>query len=412
MTKIERVELDSIIAPSFYNIHCDVQEERHTHYWLKGGRGSTKSSFVSVEIILGIMQNPDTNAVVLRKVGATLKDTVYNQLLWAIDKLGVSFKFRCNVSPLKIIYLPTGQEILFRGADDPIKIKSLKARKGYVKYIWYEETDQFSGIAEIRNINQSLMRGGTKYTVFYSYNPPSSQMSWVNEAVLDTSPDKVVHHSSYLSVPRKWLGEQFITEAERLKATKPKEYEHEYLGVVTGTGCEVFTNVEVREITDKEIENFDRLYYGLDFGWVDPNAYNCMYYSANRKTLYIFDELHCSHTSSEKLAQMLKPKVGFNMLICDSEDPKTIGDLRAFGLSARGAEKGKGSLNYSFKWLQSLEKIVVDKKRCPYTTTELLTYSYDIDKDGNIIEAYPDGNDHHLSAIRYAMNYVWKKKGK
>lgn len=406
------MNLDSVIAPAFYTVHHDIKDGLHTHYWLKGGRGSTKSSFISIELILGIIRDENANAVVLRKLQTNLKDSVYNQIVWAIERLGLLHKFRCNISPLKITYRPTGQEILFRGTDDPTKIKSLKVRKGYVKYVWFEEADQFRGMDEIRNINQSLLRGGSKFVVFYSYNPPASARSWVNKEVLEVNPNRYVHHSTYLDVPAEWLGEKFIEDAEHLKSTKPENYAHEYLGEVTGTGTEVFTNVEVRPITNDEIRNFDRLYYGLDFGWVDPYAYNCMYYNANRKTLFVFDELHGSKTSNEKLAQLLKPKVRNNLLMCDSAEPKSIGDLRAYGLAARGAEKAPGSVEYSFKWLQSLEKIVVDGQRCPYTTDELLTYSYELDKDGFVIDAYPDGNDHHLSAIRYAMNLVWKRKGK
>ena len=126
------VNISNIIAPSFYDLHRDVKKFIHTHYWLKGGRLSTKSSFISIEIILGIMKDPDANAVILRKIGDTLVDSVYAQLSWAIDKLAVSYAWELKVSPLKMIYLPTGQEILFRSAankDDYKKIKSIKIKK-------------------------------------------------------------------------------------------------------------------------------------------------------------------------------------------------------------------------------------------------------------------------------------------
>ena len=100
--------LKSLIAPSFYIVHDDLRRGVHTHYWLRGGRGSTKSSFVSIEVILGIMKNPNTNAVALRKVGATIKDSIYSQLLWAIDKLGVADRWTAKLSPLELIYNETG----------------------------------------------------------------------------------------------------------------------------------------------------------------------------------------------------------------------------------------------------------------------------------------------------------------
>ena len=232
--------LTECIAPAFYPVHNAIKRENITHYWLKGGRGSTKSSFAAVEIILGMMQHPDANAVCLRKVGLYLKDSVYEQLVWAISKLGVSHLWEQRISPMMLIYMPTGQRILFRGADKPKKIKSTKVSKGYIRYIWYEECDEFLGKGEIDTINQSLMRGGDKFDIFYSYNPPKSQTNWINREIelQQTRSDTLVHHSDYQSVPESWLGEPFLQEAEQLQATNEIRYLHEYLGEVTGTGGE------------------------------------------------------------------------------------------------------------------------------------------------------------------------------
>ena len=197
-----RISLKDLIAPSFYSVHNALKREQYTHYWLKGGRGSTKSTFASVQIVLGMMQDPNANAVVLRKVARYLKDSVFEQLMWAIDKLGVANYWHKTESPLAMTYIPTGQRILFRGADEPRKIKSTKFSKGYGKYIWYEEVDEFHGMEEIRTINQSLMRGGPRFVVFYSFNPPASVRNWVNEELLHDRPDRLVHHSTYLDVPR------------------------------------------------------------------------------------------------------------------------------------------------------------------------------------------------------------------
>ena len=212
------------ISPAFYDVHTSILNGEYTHYRLCGGRGSTKSSFISIEIIFGIMKNPDTNAVVIRKVGAYLKDSVFAQLEWAIDVLGVSDLWQRKLSPLELVYSETGQKILFRGADEPKKLKSTKAAKGYIRYIWYEELDEFNGQEEIRTINQSLMRGGEKFDVFYSFNPPRSMSSWVNAEDTLNSPDTLVHHSTYLDVPKEWIGEQFIAEAEHIKKVQPEIY--------------------------------------------------------------------------------------------------------------------------------------------------------------------------------------------
>ena len=185
---MNKIKLTEIIAMSFYKAHTDIKAGPYTHHWFKGGRGSTKSSFISIEIALGIMKDATkgefTNAVIFRRVKDTLRGSVFEQMLWAIEKLQCQNEWDINYSPLKLTYKPTGQVILFKGADKPLKMKSIKVSKGYIKYIWYEEADEFEGMEKIRNINQSVMRGGKKFIVFYSFNPPKSSKSWVNEELM------------------------------------------------------------------------------------------------------------------------------------------------------------------------------------------------------------------------------------
>lgn len=399
------VELDKVIAPAFYDLYYDVSEGLHTHYWLKGGRGSTKSSFVGSMIILGMMQDPLANAVVIRKVGMYLKDSVYEQLLWAIDKLGVSHFWQAKLSPLELVYKKTGQRILFRGADKPKKLKSTKVSKGYIKYIWYEETDEFNGNEEIRTINQSLMRGGEVFTVFYTYNPPQSQRNWVNKEVLLSKDDKCVHHSTYLDVPAAWLGKQFITEAEHLKKVNYKAYEHEYLGEVTGTGGEVFTNILQKRITDEEITTFDRIKRGIDFGYAaDPFVYIVCHFDKTRKRLYIFDEIYKVGLSNAKASELIKAKKHYSQpIICDSAEPKSISELRSYGHNVRGAKKGPDSVEYGIKFLQSLEEIIIDNQRCPEAAKEFYNYELEPDSNGGFKANYPDKNNHTIDAVRYAL---------
>lgn len=398
-------KLTDIIAPSFYSLHCDVENEKYTHYYLKGGRGSTKSSFVSVEIILGIMRDDKANAVAIRKVAENLRDSVYSQFIWAIEKLGVSHLWQKRVSPLELVYIKTGQRILFRGADNPAKLKSTKVTKGYIKYIWYEEVDEFHGIEEIRTINQSLMRGGETFGVFYSYNPPKSQRNWVNKEVLESRKDRVIHHSTYLTVPPEWLGNQFIIEAEHLRDTKPEAYSHEYLGEVVGTGGTVFTNVNTRAISAEEISTFDQIRRGVDFGYaVDPFVYVVCHYDKKHKRLYIFDEIYKVGLSNAKAAEFIKSKPHYSQsIICDSAEPKSIAELRGYGLSVRGAKKGPDSVEYGIKFLQSLESIIIDNVKCPKTAEEFLNYELEPDKNGGFKDNYPDRDNHTIDAVRYAL---------
>jgi phage terminase large subunit len=400
-------KLSKVIAPSFHKIHKDLKEQKHTHYWFGGGRGSTKSSFVGIELILGIMKDPLANAVVLRKVKDTLKESVLDQLVWAIDVLGVEQYWDVPEAKLVLTYIPTGQQIRFRGADKPKKIKSMKFARGYCKYIWYEEVDEFNGMEEIRMINQSLMRGGPSFTVFYSYNPPKSANNWVNAEVQLTRDDRLFHHSNYLTVPKEWLGEQFIIEAEHLKETKPTAYEHEYLGMVTGTGGEVFDNVQIRRISDEEISEFYNVKRGLDFGYaIDPLAYNVVHYDRKKKRLYIYRELYkvgLSNYSAYHDYIKLENKNN-EMVLGDSAEPKSLHELRQYGLKVRGVKKGPDSIEYGIKFLQSLEAIIIDDTRCPETAREFLTYELDKDANGNFKASYPDKNNHSIDSVRYALN--------
>lgn len=400
-------KLKDVIAPSFYGVHKAIQENRYTHYWLKGGRGSTKSSFISIEIILGMMKDKNANAVVLRKVGFNLKDSVFEQLKWAIDVLGVSSYWEFRLSPLEIRYSLTGQKIIFRGADNPKKIKSTKFSKGYCKYIWYEELDEFSGMEEVRTINQSLMRGGSPFCVFYSFNPPKSNRNWVNAESLVINENRLMHHSTFLTVPKEWLGEQFFIEAEHLKKTKPESYKHEYLGEIVGTGGEVFTNLSIREISDLEIESFDRIKRGLDWGYAsDPLHYTVNHYDKTRRRLYIFYEIHAVNMSNRKIAELIKKEnISNNVIVCDSAEPKSIAELNDYGINVIGAKKGPDSVEYGIKWLQDLEEIIIDPNRCPATLMEFNSYELEIDKEGFFKAKFPDKNNHSIDAVRYSREF-------
>lgn len=408
------VNLSDVIAPSFYDLHWHIQDGFYTHHWLNGGRGSTKSSFVAEEIILGIMDDPLANAVALRKVKDTLHDSVFEQLAWAIEVLGVEQYWHIPEAQLAMTYLPTGQKILFRGADKPKKIKSIKFKKGYCKFIWYEELDEFNGMEEIRMINQSLMRGGDKFTVFYSYNPPKSASNWVNAEAQLTREDRIVHHSNYLSVPPEWLGSQFLLEAEHLKEVNPVAHEHEYMGEVTGTGGEVFGNVTCRTISDVEIEDFEVIRQGIDFGYAaDPFTFVRTAYNQKYRRLYIFDEVYQVKLSNLGAFNLVMPKNKNNeMIIADSAEPKSINELQQYGLRIKPVKKFGDSIDFGIKFLsEHIEQIIIDDRRCPNTAREFLNYELERDANGNFKAGYPDKNNHCIDAVRYGLNdecYIFK----
>lgn len=411
---MSEIKLSEVIGGAFRDVARDVFRHGHTHYDLSGGRGSLKSSFVSVIVPILLVQNPTYHACVFRKVGNTIRDSVFQQYIWAIDKLGMAEYWESHTSPPELIYKPTGQRILFRGADDPMKLKSIKAPFGYIAVTHFEEKDQFAGRKEIRNILESTMRGGETFWNFESYNPPITRDNWANLDSLEIREDRLCHKSTYLEAPREWLGEQFLAEAEHLKQTNEREYRHEYLGEAVGSGGEVFENLEIREITDEEISRFDHIYNGVDWGWYpDPWAFNRVHYDAARQTLYIFDEARENKMYNDATAELLKKKgmTSQDLITADSAEPKSVADYNKYGLRCVGAIKGQGSVEAGMKWLQSRAKIVIDPVRCRKTAPEFSCYEYERTKDGDIISGYPDRNNHNIDAVRYALERVWRVPG-
>lgn len=385
---------------------------------LKGGRGSLKSSFPGLKIPELMMANPSMHALCIRNVKDTLKDSVYEQIKWGIEKLGVADRWKFTTSPLKIVYKPTGQTIYFRGADDPLKIKSIKPSFGYIGILWFEEFDQFNGTASIRSIRQSAIRGTdesgqSRAIVFESFNPPATAGAWANKYVADiearhgTENEKKgteILHTNYTDAPREWLGDEFIAEAEDLKRVNPRAYANEYLGEVTGTGGNVFENLEIRPITDEEVESFDKVKQGIDWGYFpDPTAFVRLQYEPRTMTIYIFEEVKRLKTSNEELVYQLD-KYKRTPTIADSAEPKSVDFFAQNGYNIRGCIKGAGSVDYGLKWLASRAKIVIDRKRCPETAKEFEAYEYLKDKDGNFISGYPDRENHFIDATRYALN--------
>lgn len=421
--KAPRKPVIDSIAPCYLPLHDDVIDGAHSIFYLPGGRGSAKSSFVSLEIVAGIMDNPGTNAIVFRRTAATMRESVFAQIAWAIDELEVSHLWASNVSPMQFTYKPTGQTILFRGLDDATKLKSIKPRHGYFKYIWFEEFSELNGGNQVRNVLQSVMRGGTDFRVFASFNPPMSLNNWANKYILEPDNRATVFRTDYTMIPPEWLGLDFLEEAERLEEINPRAYEHEYLGIATGTGGEVFPNVEARTITDDEIAQMTRFYCGLDWGFsTDPAAFIRLSYDRKTQTIYLLDEIYQTRLTNAELGQMIKEK-GYNIVkgsyyhsrlsgdviqeqqvvICDSAEPKSIEDLRNLDIKAIGCVKYPGCVMYRIKWLQS-KRIVIDPDRTPNALKEFISYEYETTRDGEFLASVPDKDNHAIDSTCYALD--------
>lgn len=417
-----RVSIVDCLAPAYLPLHEDVVAGAHSTYHLPGGRGSCKSSFVSLEMVDGIMNDPEACGIVFRRVGATMRESVYSQIAWAIDELGVSGLWRGSVSPMQFVYLPTGQVITFRGLDDAGKLKSIKPRHGVYKYVWFEEFSELLGVNQVRNVLQSVVRGGEGFRVFNSFNPPMSVNNWANKHVLEPDERAITFRTTYLQVPPQWLGEAFIDEAERLREVNERAYRHEYLGEAIGTGGEVFPNIEAREITDEETKQLQYQYNGLDWGFsVDPFAFVRVAYDRRTQTVFLLDEMVARGKSNREIADMVKAK-GYHVaasfyyspfgggggqekqvVTCDSAEPKSISDLRGLGIKAMPCTKYPGSVQYGVRWLQG-KRLVIDPKRTPNAFREFTGYEYVTTKDGEFTTDLPDKDNHTIDATRYALD--------
>ena len=400
--------LSEVFNDNFKKFYSEVKKDSYLYYVLKGGRGSAKSTHIAFTLILEIIKKPIT-ILCVRKVGNTLSESVYEQLKEAIEMLDLGHLFECKKSPLQIVYKPRGNKIIFRGADDPSKIKSIKISKFPLTTLWIEELAEFKTEEEVSTIVNSILRAelgeGLEYKIFYSYNPPKRKQSWVNKKY-DTQfipSNTYVHHSTYLE--NKHISKAFKEEANEVKKRNEFKYRHEYLGEPIGSGVVAFSNLEFRTITDEEIASFDNIRQGVDWGYAtDPVAFIRLHYDKTRRKIYILDEFYEVKASNRRLSEVIKSRNYHHQLtICDSAEPKSKDELLTYGVKMICAKKGPGSVEFGEKWLDDLEAIIIDPKRTPNTCKEFENIDYQTDKDGNIKPRLEDKNNHTIDAIRYAL---------
>lgn len=420
------IDSNTIFATTYNNAFRLIMKHRKERYTFTGGRASCKSSFISLVIVVLIVMFPSYNALILRKTAKTLRRSVFEQIVWAINKLGLTARFKIpksQTAALPITYIRKNgqtQYIIFAGSDDPEKLKSIKVSSGYFAILWVEEKTEFTP-AELQNIKISVLRGGETFYIFESYNPPSAARHWCNREAATYDPNRMIIHTTYKDIPQDWLGDAILHDIEYTKQNNLLVYENIYLGVVTGTGQTVFENVELREITDAEIQAFDYLYSGIDWGYYpDPLAFSTSAFNTSKQTLYIFNEIYMNkqgnYEAFQKLSKHMEAhgmSISQDRITADSAEPKSIADFRTWGGNVRGAIKGIGSRDASFKWLQGLKQIIIDPARCPHIADEFTLYEYEIDKrTGEIMSGYPQGQpDHGIDTVRYALEAVWRHGG-
>lgn len=411
--KRKQLKISDLLTPKFYSLYSAWKSNKYTRLVCKGGRGSAKSTNIALILVVDLMQYP-VNTICFRKVGESLRKSVYEQIKWAIKFLGVEEYFEYKLSPLEIIYKERGNKFIFMGVDDPQKSKSIKEAQFPVARYWFEELAEFKKEDEVEIVLNSIFRGklekGLIYKGFFSYNPPKMKHNWVNKKYNYSFIENnvFVHHSTYLDNPH--ISEEFIKEAEAVKAKDETKYKLVYMGEPIGNGLVPFPNLEIREIEASEIAGLEKFRNGVDWGYgVDPLAFVRWGYDKKKGIIYALDEYYGVGLKNRNLANYILSKGYDELVMCDSAEPKSIDELKEYDISAWGAKKGAGSVEYGEKWLSDLEAIVIDPKRTPNISREFEMIDYDTDREGNPLPRLCDSNNHTIDATRYAFSNDMKK---
>lgn len=408
---MSKIIVSQVIAPPFHDVHRSIVKDEYAQIWLKGGRGSTKSSFTAIEIILGIMRDPNANCLALRKVGDTVRGSIHQTFLWAINMLGVEEYFNHTTSPAEITYLPTGQKIIMKGSDKPEKLKGINLAKGYFKFVWFEELAEFDGAHEVRNILQSTLRGGTKFLVFMSYNPPDDEHNWVNRESDHDVPGRLVHHSTYLDVPEEWLGDQFIHDADILKKRDYERYRHEYLGEVVGN-ADKLVMAGRWSVGERDTKFLDGPYYGADWGFAkDPNVLCKLWIDWDEFEIYVEHAKFGYKTELDDLPELFDavPGARDHVVRADSARPETISYLKRHGYSGiKGVKKWNGSVEEGVNYMKGFHWVF--HPDCKEAIEEAKNWSYQVNRAGDILSKLEDKFNHFWDSARYALAPLIKKR--
>lgn len=375
----------------------------------KGGRGSIKSNFWSAFAYETMKRDPLAHVVFTRRYKVDLRDSVYTQFEKTVRREDDVDNWEFTTSPMRATYKPTGQMVLFVGCDKPISLKSMGVKFGYVKLLIHEECDEMAGVEQMDSVEDTFLRSDTPALDIKIFNPPKSKNNFMNEYTAEkaTDPATLVCHSYFNHVPEEWLGKRFFERAEWFRINKPQYYANNYMGEVTGTGGELFDNVEERRITDSEVDAFSYVYQGLDFGYEHPMVFIRVAYDRENDVLYPFFEKYARRSKLSTFARDLD-EYKHQETICDSADPDKIRDLQDWDWEAIGATKRwkGGGRDAAWEWLRAVTKIVIDPERTPNLAKELRTLEFEQLRDGSFSSRYPDLDEDGVMATVYAMNRV------
>lgn len=377
----------------------------------KGSRGSKKSKTTALWHIVKLMQYPLANALVVRKVGRTLKDSCYSDLRWAIHRLGVDAYWKAASSPMELTYTPTGQKILFRGLDDPLKITSISVPVGFINFVWIEEAYEISKESDFDMLDESVrgeLPDGYFKRITVTFNP-WNERHWLKARFFDReSGDTFALTTTYQC--NEWLDESDLKLFEEMKKRNPRRYQVAGLGNWGVTDGLVYENWKEEVFTLSEMRKCETV-AGLDFGYTnDPTALFVGFLNTSEKKLYVWDELYEKGLSNKRIFERIQ-EMGYSKerITADSAEPKSIDELKGYGLRVTPAKKGKDSILNGIQWIQDLEIII--HPRCVNFLTEIGSYTWKEDKFGRKLNEPVDDANHLMDAMRYALEKYVRNKG-
>ena len=404
MSKYVKINLPQIVGKgykSFWNF-------KGRYKVVKGSRASKKSKTTALWIIYNMMKYKNANTLVVRKVFRTLKDSCYSDLRWAINRFQVQDYWEFKESPLEITYKPTGQKILFRGFDDPLKITSISVSVGSLCWCWIEEAYELTDETAFNMLDESI-RGVVEEPLFkqiiISFNP-WNERHWLKSRFFDKVDDNILALTTNYQC-NEWLDDADKKLFEDMKKNNPRRYQVAGLGnwgIVDGLVYENWQELEFdwREILNKRQKA--KAVFGLDFGYTnDPAAFFCGILDHEQKEIYVFDEIYQKGMQNTAIYNNIE-KLGFKkeIIVADSAEPKSIDHLKGLGLyRIKASKKGKDSINAGIQFIQDFKIFI--HPRCVNFLTEISNYAWDKDKFGKAVNKPIDDFNHLMDAMRYAL---------
>lgn len=398
----------------------DIVGKGYASFWhfkgryraVKGSRRSKKSKTMALWSIYHLMKHPQSNMLVVRKTYRTLKDSCFTELKWAIKRLQVEHLWQIRESPLEMTYKPTGQKIYFRGMDDPLKITSIAVEVGVLCWMWIEEAYEITKEDDFDTLVESMLGDCPDdlwKQVTLTFNPWSDK-TWIKRRFFDNPGDEVLTlTTNYMC--NEWLSADDRKEFQRMQEKNPRRYRVAGLGdwgVIDGL---IYEQWEERKFSLNELPPDTTSAFGLDFGYTnDPTAFFCGFLSLEQRELYVWDEIYKKGLSNKAIYDEING-TGYakERITADSAEPKSIDELKGYGLRISGAKKGKDSINNGIQWIQDLKIII--HPRCVNFLTEISSYQWKKDKFDKPLNEPEDDNNHLMDAMRYALEKYIKSKG-